>query len=137
MCLADLNEAALDLCRERFAFYPTEIHYTLTDGTSLDSVPPYPYDLIACFDSMVHMRPEIIASYVGAMGHLLTPGGIAWLDHSARGERDQGHRTGMTDVLMRDFAESAGLQVVSQEMRNDWDCISVLRRPTSNGADET
>jgi hypothetical protein len=30
---------------------------------------------------------------------------------------------------MSDFAEEAGLIVESQPYRNDWDCISVLRKP--------
>jgi SAM-dependent methyltransferase len=129
MCLVDLNEVALELCRERFQYYPTEIQYVLGDGKSLEGVPEGPYDMVACFDSMVHMRPEIIESYVGEFAGLMAPGGIAWLDHSGKGEREQGHRTPMTDALMREFAESAGLEVVSQRMRNPWDCISVLRRP--------
>ena len=33
----------------------------------------------------------------------------------------------MTAELMVEFAEVAGLSVVSQIYRNDWDCVSVLR----------
>ena len=69
----------------------------------------------------------VIQRYVAAIPALLAPTGFAWLDHSGKGRREGGHRTAMTAELMVDFAEAAGLSVVSQIYRNDWDCVSVLR----------
>lgn len=77
------------------------------------------------------MHPSVIDGYVAQMAHIVRPGGFVWLDHSGRGARASGHRTAMTAELMVDFAEKAGLHVESQEFRNGWDCISVLRRPVA------
>lgn len=129
MCIVDLNRAALEVCRDRFSFVPTPISYALTDGRSFDNVPAgSEWDVVACYDSMVHMHPDVIQRYVAAMPAVLAPAGFAWLDHSGKGMRKAGHRTAMTAELMVKFAEAVGLSVVSQTYRNDWDCISVLRR---------
>lgn len=129
MCVVDLNVASLDVCRERFSFVPTPISYALTDGRSFENVPEgSEWDVVASFDSMVHMHPEVIQRYVAAIPTVLAPTGFAWLDHSGKGRREGGHRTAMTAELMVAFAEVAGLSVVSQIYRNSWDCVSVLRR---------
>lgn len=130
LCLIDLNEAALDVCRQRFSYLPTPIDYVVGNGTSFDGVPDGPvWEAVVCYDSMVHMHPDVIAGYIQALPTVLAVGGFAWLDHSGKGARPQGHRTAMTDALMREFAAEAGLEVVSQRFRNSWDCVSVLRRP--------
>lgn len=129
LVLVDLNEAAIDVCRERFRYYPTPITYVTNDGASLGVVQDSDFDVLVCYDSMVHMHPDIVQSYVSDLPTLLISGGFAWLDHSGRGQREAGHRTAMTRELMSDFAEEAGLIVESQPYRNDWDCISVLRKP--------
>ena len=85
-----------------------------------------PFDLIACYDSMVHMHPDVVRGYVAQMPALLVDGGTAWLDHSGKGQRNRGARTAMTADLMVQFAAEAGLTVKDQVFRNDWDCISVL-----------
>ena len=132
MCLVDLNEAALEICRKRFAFVPTPMSYALTDGQSFDEVPQgTEWDAVVSFDSMVHMHPEVIRHYVASLATLLAPSGFAWLDHSGKGLREAGHRTAMTNEMMVEFAEAAGLSVVSQRYRNGWDCVSVLRRPAA------
>lgn len=130
LCLLDLNEAALDVCRQRFSYFPTPITYVVGSGTSFEGVPrDAAWDAVVSYDSMVHMHPDVIAGYVSALPSILAPGGFAWLDHSGKGQRASGHRSAMTDALMRQLATDAGLEVVSQRFRNDWDCISVLRRP--------
>ena len=126
--LLDMNAACLDICRERLKFYPIEVRYFQNDGQSCDMLDRSDYDLIACYDSMVHMHPDIIEGYVTQLGRRLASGGVMWLDHSGKGARDSGHRTDMTPERMASFAAKAGLQVVSQEFRNASDCISVLRR---------
>jgi 2-polyprenyl-3-methyl-5-hydroxy-6-metoxy-1,4-benzoquinol methylase len=126
--LVDLNPACIQLCRERFRYYPL-VEYHLNDGRSLSGVSENAFDLIACYDAAVHMAPEVIRGYVFESASKLTPGGILWIDHSGKGEKKDGHRTDMTDARMRDFASEAGLSMVDQQFRNDHDCISVLRKP--------
>ena len=135
MCLLDLNDAALEVCRQRFSHLPTPIEYVTGSGTSFDGVPDgASWDAVVSFDSMVHMHPKVVGSYVAALPRVLAPGGFAWFDHSGHGGRSKGHRTAMTDAIMRDLAADAGLEVVSQDFRNEWDCISVLRWPAERAA---
>lgn len=126
--LLDMNEACLDICKERFKYYPDVFLYQ-NDGSTCDVVPHKDFDLIASFDSMVHMTPEVIEGYVGAFSKMLLPGGVLWLDHSGKGQRESGHRTAMTDTLMHEYAVKFGMVVEAQHFRNDHDCISVLRNP--------
>jgi SAM-dependent methyltransferase len=128
MCVADLNESALKICRKRFAYIPTPIDYVVTDGKSFDAVPTdIKWDAVACFDSMVHMHPDVVRQYVHGMAKVLVTGGFAWLDHSGRGSRNEGHRTAMTAELMQEIAAESGFEMIAQPFRNEWDCISVLR----------
>jgi SAM-dependent methyltransferase len=128
--LLDMNQACLDLCAERFKANPCPMRFYLNDGRSCAMVEDSDYDLIASFDSMVHMHPDVIRGYVNQLAEKAAPGGILWFDHSGKGIREAGHRTDMTPERMAEFAAEAGLTVVSQQLRNDHDCISVLRKPT-------
>lgn len=83
--------------------------------------------MIVCFDSMVHMHPDIIEGYVRQLGKKLAKDGVMWLDHSGRGVREMGHRTDMTDKRMREIGENYGLKLVNQSFRNDHDCITVFQ----------
>ncbi len=129
LSLVDLNAAAIEICRGRFGALPIPLDFIVNDGRSLADVAGAPYDLIACYDSMVHMHPDVVRGYVVQMPALLASGGTAWLDHSGRGRRDSGARTAMTADLMVEFAHEAGLTLRDQVFRNDWDCISVLSKP--------
>ena len=129
MVLVDLNRAAIDLCKERLRFFPTPVTTYVNDGQSLQMIEDDDFDLFACFDSMVHMHPEVIRNYVEQAARLMVPGGILWLDHSGHGAREVGHRTDVTLEWMTKLATELGLEVVGQRMRNDWDCVSVLRVP--------
>jgi SAM-dependent methyltransferase len=126
--LLDMNAACLDVCRERFKFYPIEMGFFQNDGKSCSVVSGNSYSLITCFDSMVHMHPDIIKGYVDQLARCLEPKGILWLDHSGKGKRDAGHRTEMTPETMARFGLGAGLKLVNQTFRNDHDCISVFVR---------
>jgi SAM-dependent methyltransferase len=129
LSLVDLNAAAIDICRERFAMLPIPIEFVVNDGQSLAGVTGGPFDLVACYDSMVHMHPDVVRGYVEQLPALLVDGGTAWLDHSGKGKRSSGARTAMTAELMVEFADGAGLAVKDQVFRNDWDCITVLTKP--------
>ena len=126
--LLDMNEACLDICRERFKFVPTPIRYYLNDGRSCEMIEDQDYDLIASFDSMVHVHPDIVNGYVLQLATKLKPGCLIWMDHSGKGAVETGHRTDMTMELMAEFAKQAQLEVVAQVLRNERDCISVLKR---------
>jgi SAM-dependent methyltransferase len=128
MTLVDLNSSAIDVCTQRMSFYPTPFSGLVGDGLTFNVVPDEGYDLVACFDSMVHMHPDVIESYVASARRILVDGGRLWLDHSGRGSRESGHRTDMTDEKMVDLAVRHGYEVLDQTFRNNHDCISVLAK---------
>lgn len=127
--LLDMNRACLDICYERFRYYPIEIGYYENDGESCDMLPDREYDIIASFDSMVHMHPDVIQTYVAQLAPKLAPGGILWIDHSGKGIKELGHRTDMTAEKIAAVGIAEGLAVLSQRFRNDHDCVSVFSQP--------
>jgi SAM-dependent methyltransferase len=131
MTLVDMNPVCIDICRQRFQYFPTPIRFHVNDGRQLSMLEPDSADIVVCFDSMVHMHPEIIENYVVQMATIVRPGGMLWLDHSGKGAKEAGHRTDMTAGRMAEIAAAVGCDVVSQEFRNNWDCISVIQRPLS------
>ncbi|MEQ8822584.1 MAG: class I SAM-dependent methyltransferase [Sumerlaeia bacterium] len=128
LALVDYTEACIKVCRERFQYYD-HIAYHVNDGRSLSMLEDESADLVASFDALVHVVPEIIREYVIDIKRVLRPGGLAWLDHSGKGVRESGRRTAMTAEKMQEFAAELGLEVVAQHFRNDHDSISVLRKP--------
>jgi hypothetical protein len=126
--LLDMNQACLDVCKERFRYFPLEIGLFANDGKSCSAVAERRYSFIACYDSMVHMHPDIIRSYVLQLSELLESGGTLWLDHSGKGAKESGHRTDMTDEMMKQYGVEAGLTLLKQTFRNDHDCISVFSK---------
>ena len=125
--LVDMNSTCIKICKERFKYYP-HVSYYVNDGRSCAVVPDSDFDLIVSYDSMVHMLPEIIERYVKEFAQKLKSSGLLWLDHSGRGAKTSGHRTAMTEALMRAYAKRYGLAVVAQHYRNNHDCISVLQK---------
>jgi SAM-dependent methyltransferase len=125
--LVDMNRACIEICRERFKYYPN-VHYYINDGQDLAEIPGADFDLIASFDAMVHMAPEIIETYVKDLSDRLNLKGLLFLDHSGRGRLQAGNRTNMTDEKMAKIGQQCGLAVVAQHFRNQHDCITVFRR---------
>lgn len=129
LALVDLNEVPIEICRERLKYYPNEITYHVNDGQSLECVAGRSFDLVASYDSMVHVHPDIVHGYIRQSAQLLRPTGIIWLDHSGKGAKEAGKRSSVTAEMVSGWASDFGLEVVNQIWRNDWDCISVLRKP--------
>jgi hypothetical protein len=135
MVLVDLNQACIDLCRERFRYYE-RIQFLVNDGISLEAVADESADLIASLDSFVHIEREVVEHYVLQFPRILRSGGIAWIHHSARGKHSAGWRSNMTSELMARYAETSGLLVKAQIFRQlehqpvvlYKDCISVLTK---------
>jgi len=127
MCLVDLNEAAIDICRQRLRYYPTPVQYVVNDGRSLADVSG-PLDVVASYDSLVHVRPEIIREYLEQAVSLLRNGGLLWIDHSGRGLKQSNHRTETTAEMVAGWADDLRVAVVDQIFRNDWDCITIMTK---------
>jgi SAM-dependent methyltransferase len=129
LALVDLNEAPIEICRERLKYYPNEITYHVNDGQSLECVADREFDLVASYDSMVHVHPDIVRGYIRQSIPLLRGGGVIWMDHSGKGARETGKRSSVTAEMVAGWAVESGLELLTQIWSNDWDCISVLRKP--------
>jgi SAM-dependent methyltransferase len=132
MTLVDLSETAINICRERLFYYPTPVDYFVNDGQSLACVSDRTFDLVASYDSMVHVHSELVRGYVTQSADLLRPGGLLWMDHSGKGANEKGRRSEVTDEMMARWGKEAGLELLEQTFRNDHDCISVFEKPASS-----
>lgn len=123
--LVDLNEACLNICKERFKFFPLQISFYKNDGESLSVLQGKQFDLIASFDSMVHVHPEVLEHYFQQCASLLAPNGILFIDHSGKGESNSGHRTNVFAEDAAKWIQKIGLTLISQPFRNEHDCITI------------
>jgi cyclopropane fatty-acyl-phospholipid synthase-like methyltransferase len=136
LTFVDLSAACIELCRQRFRSLPNA-RFFVNDGSSLGMLEDEAFDLIASWDSFVHIDREVIALYVEQFPAKLRRGGLAWIHHAAHGRTEEGWRSDMTAALMREYAERNGLLVRAQIFRSlvrepaaryD-DCVSILVRP--------
>jgi cyclopropane fatty-acyl-phospholipid synthase-like methyltransferase len=128
LTLVDMNPVCIEICRDRFKFYD-HLTYHVNDGVSLDMIEPQSLDLIISYDSFVHIDKEVVDQYVSQFRDKLRDGGIAWIHHSAVGERQIGSRSNMTDQLMKEFAQKHGLLVIAQFY------LYLIREPVMHYAD--
>jgi len=141
----DLAPNCVAHCRQRFAGEP-RAEFLVGDGKSLSGIEANSIDLAFSWDSLVHAEAEAMEGYVTEFARVLRPGGVAWLHHSNLGAHRDGdglltvanphwRATSVDQQSLRDWAEHAGLAVLSQEVlqwggATDSDCITVLQRPT-------
>ena len=126
--LLDINQACLDICRDRFQYYPS-VHTYLGAGSDLDNVPDADFDLVASFDSMVHMSLPVVTGYVTSAVTKVRSGGLIWIDTSGKGATESGNRTDVHADDIAALAKKLDLTILDQSFRNDWDVVSVLRKP--------
>jgi hypothetical protein len=149
--LVDPDAQCMDACRRRFAS-DTRVLYHLNRDDSLATVPDGSVDFIFSFDSLVHVRPQTIESYLSQFAAKLTGNGLAFIHHSNLGQSvgsalrrirkgksraaDHQRDPEMTAGLFRELSERNRLKVVCQEMVN-WrgrrliDCFSTVARQDS------
>ncbi|HWA29271.1 MAG TPA: class I SAM-dependent methyltransferase [Lacunisphaera sp.] len=138
----DLVEKCVEACKVRFAD-SNHISYFVNDGKSLDFVADGSVDFVFSFDSLVHVEPEVIKTYVSQLPRILRKNGTAFIHHSNLGSypayqwsaripklRGLLSRTGflersfhnreprMSAALMEKFVAEAGMSVISQETVN-------------------
>jgi SAM-dependent methyltransferase len=149
--LVDPDPQCMEACRRRFG-KDARLSYDLNQGDSLAMVPDGSVDFVFSFDSLVHVRPQTIQTYLSQLGAKLKPDRLAFIHHSNLGEyaasvlrrarkgkiraADHQRDPEMTANLFRELSERNGLKVVSQELVN-WrgrrliDCFSILARRSS------
>jgi SAM-dependent methyltransferase len=153
--LVDPAADCIEACRSRFAAH-SRVSCHVNDGRSLDMVPSGSIDFVFSFDSLVHVRWEIVEVYVAQIADKLTTEGRGFIHHSnlgayassiarrARKLVSKGNIVGsdhqrdpeMTAELFRGLCEQHGLKCFSQELVN-WrgrrliDCFSTIARQDS------
>lgn len=144
--LVDPDQQCMDACRRRFGSDP-KLSYHLNQGDSLATIANGSVDFVFSFDSLVHVRPQTIETYLSQLTAKLTPNGFGFLHHSNLGEfasslfrrtrkgkiraADHQRDPEMTAKLFRESCERHNLKCVSQELVN-WrgrrliDCFSTI-----------
>jgi ubiquinone/menaquinone biosynthesis C-methylase UbiE len=144
LVLVDLSPTCLEHCQRRFA-ERTNIEYRQGDGSSLPADLTGALDLVWSFDSVVHIAPKDVASYLRHIHRVLKPGGMSVIHHANRfhwtlalapmrklgptatflyralsicvQERIDGWRSPISARLFASMAREAGLEVVDQFSR--------------------
>jgi SAM-dependent methyltransferase len=153
--LVDPDPQCMDACRRRFGS-DTKVSFHLNQADSLEMIPDGSIDFIFSFDSLVHVRPQTIETYLRQFAGKLKANGLAFVHHSNLGEfasslsrrarvlASKGKAPGadhqrdpeMTADLFGELCARHGLKVVCQELVN-WrgrrliDCFSTIARPDS------
>jgi SAM-dependent methyltransferase len=141
----DITERCVDACRERFLGV-SKAEFFRNDGLSLECVPDHSIDFAFSWDSLVHVEPAVLESYVRQLAVKLAPGGVAFLHHSNLGDlrdpasgelhlRDTHWRDPhMSSSRMRSFVREATLVLDAQELvqwghPREIDCFTWFHRP--------
>jgi SAM-dependent methyltransferase len=153
--LVDPAADCIDACRARFAAEP-QVSCHVNDGRSLEMIPAASIDFVFSFDSLVHVRREILDAYLAQLAQKLTPEGRGFIHHSNLGEyassiarrarqvvsrgsglgSDHQRDPEMTAELFRALCDQHGLKCLGQELLN-WrgrrliDCFSTIARQDS------
>lgn len=142
--LVDINPEAIAACQERFSgVTDVQLHFEVTDGTSLASVPDGQASLVYSWDSMVHFDREILRAYFAAFARVLRPGGHGFIHHSNFGNKEgvqdhwranPGWRSRVTAEEVREYAGENGFTILEQHLLrwnyiDESDCLTVFRKP--------
>ena len=136
----DLNEYALQKCRQRFRDYsgPCELHFLRNSGDRLEMIAGESITAVYSWDSAVHFEKGVIRRYVKEFARVLKTNGQGFVHHSNLGPsasaditRNPGRRSAMSKELFRSFCRESGLEVIDQ-IDIPWaetiDCASVFRK---------
>jgi SAM-dependent methyltransferase len=160
--VVDPDARCIEACRRRFG-NDARLSYHVNDGRSLAMIPDRSVDFAFSFDSLVHVRRELVEAYVRQLGDKLRDDGVGFIHHSNLGEYassfgrrlpararklltkakllDQDHQRArdMTAELFQSCCAAHGLRCLSQELIN-WrgrrliDCFTTFARAGSKWA---
>jgi SAM-dependent methyltransferase len=158
--IVDPVEECIEACRRRFAA-DSRVRCYVNDGHSLSIFPDESIDFVFSFDSLVHVKQEVIEAYLGELGAKLRIGGRGFIHHSNLGQYAHSFRErlpsrvrkllikakildwehqrdpNMSAELFRALCAQNGLHCLTQELVN-WrgrrliDCLSLFVRTRSD-----
>jgi ubiquinone/menaquinone biosynthesis C-methylase UbiE len=108
--LSDISESSINVCRERFKYYEN-LEYHVGDGSDLSFVKDGELDLIFSWGVFVHIQKAVIENYVKQFSRILSPQGVAFVQHGAWGVNVKQVRTDFTNDDMEELADKHGLTV--------------------------
>lgn len=154
--IVDPDQRCIETCQRRFTADP-HLNYHINDGRSLAMIPDRSIDFVFSFDSLVHVRRDVVEAYLRQLPAKLKDDGLAFLHHSNLGEyasplverlpgrvrklltkakileSDHQREPGMTAELFCVLCAEHGLKCICQEIVN-WrsrrliDCFSTFTR---------
>jgi SAM-dependent methyltransferase len=153
--LVDPDPQCMEACQRRFG-EAGRLSYHLNQSDSLAMVPNGSVDFVFSFDSLVHVQPQTIETYLSQLPVKLKSSGLAFIHHSNLGEyassmvrrartltrkrkvlaADHQRDPTMTAALFRALCQRHELKIVCQEFIN-WrgrrliDCFSTIARKHS------
>jgi ubiquinone/menaquinone biosynthesis C-methylase UbiE len=142
--LVDVNKTCIEACRKRFGEEQDGCRfvYHVTAGNDLRMIPENSITLGYSWDSMVHFDKLVVRDYLFEFVRILKRGGRVFLHHSNYGALkpnsdwafNRGARSDVSSELFRQYAEEAGLRIISQRLfpssgLDDLDCITVVEWP--------
>jgi ubiquinone/menaquinone biosynthesis C-methylase UbiE len=144
LIVVDVSPKCIGACRERFKDQQ-HLVFKVNDGFTLPEVEDHSVDMVFSFDSLVHVEPDVVSSYLKESSRVLSPQGGGFFHHSNLGQYaaelpnqltagEFWRSRKMSAETFRSCCEEAGLVCVKQETVN-WletgrllDCFSWFRR---------
>jgi SAM-dependent methyltransferase len=138
VAVADVAQACVDICRERFG---DRVQCFLVGEDPRVGLPSGSLDAVWSYDVFVHVNPPAADAWLREVARLLRPGGWAVIHHG--GGNDVGvspssiGRSNLDAGFFRFLAEKNGLEVVRHDItaaHKPGDVITVCRAPRSDHA---
>lgn len=138
----DLSQECIDYCTKYMK--DESARFVKNDGLSLRKVAKSKYDFVFSFDSLVHVNPSVLESYIKQILPILNKNGVCFLHHSNFGAVKQNFEEGnfiyrhnrdqtTTAKKVKEIVEAQGGKILIQEVI-DWgggdaiDCLTTFSK---------
>ena len=112
--LVDISESVLDVCRERFKYYHNVEYHLVDDRADLSFLVDSSIDLIFSWGVLVHVATGIVENYVSQFRRILSPSGVAIVQHGNLGTNLSQNRSNVTREWFEQMVERHGLTAHAQ-----------------------
>ena len=138
--MVDVNASNIAVCAERFKDF-RNVNCLVNDGSNLTAIKDASVTAVFCYDAMVHIEYDDVASYLREIARILQSGGKALLHHSNYDRQpgalysDNDHwRNFMSVRLFSHMAQRAMLRVIEQRLLDcgeakELDGLTLIEKP--------